>query len=86
MKTFALKVITPKGAVIDKPVSGLYLRGSEGDLAIFAGHVPLVTAVKAGKCTVVYHVSSDDTEAEIGAGMLNITNDKVTLITENWKA
>jgi len=58
MKTFALKVITPKGAVIDKPVSGLYLRGSEGDLAIFAGHVPFVTAVREGKCTIVYDDSS----------------------------
>lgn len=85
MKTFNLRVITPKGAVIDKPVSGLYLRGSEGDLAIFAGHIPFVTAVREGKCTLVYDDSSDDTEAEIGAGMLNVAGDKVTLITETWK-
>ena len=86
MKTFELKVITPKGAVIDKQVSGLYLRGSEGDLAIFAGHIPFVTAVREGKCTIVYDDASDDTEAEIGAGMLNVTRDIVTLITETWKA
>ena len=86
MKSFELKVITPKGAVIDKPVSGLYLRGSEGDLAIFAGHIPFVTAVREGKCTIVYDDASDDTEAEIGAGMLNVTRDNVTLITETWKA
>ena len=86
MKTFGHKVITPKGAVIDKPVSGLYLRGSEGDLAIFAGHIPFVTAVREGKCTIVYDDASDDTEAEIGAGMLNVTRDNVTLITETWKA
>ena len=85
MKTFNLRVITPKGDVIDKPVSGLYLRGSEGDLAIFAGHIPFVTAVREGKCTLVYDDSSDDTEAEIGAGMLNVTGDEVTLITETWK-
>lgn len=86
MKTFELKVITPKCAVIDKQVSGLYLRGSEGDLAIFAGHIPFVTAVREGKCTIVYDDASDDTEAEIGAGMLNVTRDNVTLITETWKA
>lgn len=85
MKTFELKVITPKGAVIDKPVSGLYLRGSGGDLAIFAGHIPFVTAVREGKCTIVYDDASDDTEAEIGAGMLNVTRDNVMLITETWK-
>ena len=86
MNTFELKVITPKGAVIDKPVSGLYLRGSGGDLAIFAGHIPFVTAVREGKCTIVYDDASDDTEAEIEAGILNVTRDNVTLITETWKA
>jgi F-type H+-transporting ATPase subunit epsilon len=86
MNKFALKVITPQGVVIDKQVAGLYLRGSEGDLAIFAGHIPFVTAVREGKCTIVYDDASDDTEAEIGAGMLNVTRDNVTLITETWKA
>ncbi|MBP5654938.1 MAG: F0F1 ATP synthase subunit epsilon [Clostridiales bacterium] len=86
MNKFALKVITPEGVVIDKEAAGLYLRGIEGDLAVFAGHVPFVTAVREGRCTIVYDEQEDDTEAAIGSGMLNVTEDNVTLLTQSWKA
>ena len=85
MNKFALKVITPQGVVIDKQVAGLYLRGSEGDLAVFAGHVPFVTSVREGKCTIVYDDSSEDTEAVAGSGILNVSGDSVTLMTSSWK-
>ena len=85
MRKFALKVITPQGVVIDKEVAGLYLRGSEGDLAVFAGHVPFVTAVREGSCTIVYDDSTDDTEVSVGSGMLNVSGDSVTLMTSAWK-
>ena len=85
MNKFALKVITPEGVVLDKEAAGLYLRGIEGDLAVFAGHVPFVTAVRDGRCTVVHDESEDDTEATIGSGMLNVTGDNVTLLTQSWK-
>ena len=61
MEKFRLKILTPEGTVMDKDVAGLYLRGAEGDLAVFAGHIPFVTPVKPGKCTVV---SSDDKSAD----------------------
>ncbi|MCR4556542.1 MAG: F0F1 ATP synthase subunit epsilon [Saccharofermentans sp.] len=85
MNKFALKVITPQGVVIDKLVAGFYLRGSEGDLAVFAGHVPFVTSVREGKCTIVYDDSSEDTEAVAGSGMLSVSGDSVTLMTSSWK-
>jgi len=37
MEKFRLKILTPEGTVMDKDVAGLYLRGAEGDLAVFAG-------------------------------------------------
>jgi F-type H+-transporting ATPase subunit epsilon len=77
-------VITPGGVVIDKQAAGIYLRGSEGDLAVFAGHIPFVTAVREGRCTIVYDDSSDDTEAVIGSGLLNVTASQVTLSTQMW--
>lgn len=45
MEKFRLKILTPEGTVMDKDVAGLYLRGAEGDLAVFAGHIPFVTPV-----------------------------------------
>lgn len=45
MKTYPLTVATPDGNCFKGEVLFLSLRGSEGDLAIMAGHAPFVTAV-----------------------------------------
>ena len=90
MEKFRLKILTPEGTVIDKDVAGLYLRGAEGDLAVFAGHIPFVTPVKPGKCTVV---SSDDNSADgfedvegmISEGMLRVTSEEVILMVRSWE-
>ncbi len=89
MNRFPLKVVTPAGVVLEKEVAGLYLRGCEGDLAVFAGHIPFVTAVKECKCTVVYGEdgeNGEDTEAEVGEGLLNVEAGGVTLLIQSWKA
>ena len=90
MEKFRLKILTPEGTVMDKDVAGLYLRGAEGDLAVFAGHIPLVTSVKPGKCTVVSSSGSSadgykDIEAEISEGMLRVTSEEVLLMVRSWE-
>ena len=90
MEKFRLKILTPEGSVMDQDVAGLYLRGAEGDLAVFAGHIPFVTPVKPGKCTVVTSndKSSDgfkDVEGEISEGMLRVTSGEVLLMVRSWK-
>ena len=75
MEKFRLKILTPEGTVMDKDVAGLYLRGAEGDLAVFAGHIPFVTPVKPGKCTVVM----------ISEGMLRVTSKEVLLMVRSWE-
>lgn len=44
MNTFRLLISTPDGNVFDGAVVQLCLRGSEGDLAVMAGHIPFMTA------------------------------------------
>ena len=50
MNTFRLLISTPDGNVFDGAVVQLCLRGSEGDLAVMAGHIPFMTAIRAGEC------------------------------------
>ena len=90
MEKFRLKILTPEGTVMDRDVAGLYLRGAEGDLAVFAGHIPFVTPVRPGKCTVVFpnENSSDgfnDIEGTISEGTLRVTNKEVLLMVRSWK-
>ena len=90
MEKFRLKILTPEGTVMDKDAAGLYLRGEEGDLAVFAGHIPFVTPVKPGKCTVVSSNENssdgfDDVEGMISEGMLRVTSEEVLLMVRSWE-
>ena len=50
MNTYKLVVSTPDGSVFDDEATTLVVRGTEGELAVMAGHIPFITAVKPGKC------------------------------------
>ena len=84
MNKYPVKILTPTGIAFEGDIAGLYLRGAAGDLAVFAGHIPFVTSVKEGRCTVVHGDDKEDTEAKIGSGMLNVTNDGATLLVGSF--
>ena len=46
MKNYHLIISTPDGNVFDGEAAMLTVRGSEGELAVLAGHIPFITAVK----------------------------------------
>ena len=52
MKTFPLIISSPDGDLFQGDAEILILRGTEGDLAILAGHIPFVTAVVKSRCVV----------------------------------
>ena len=53
MNTFPLTVASPDGNLFHGEAVQLTLRGSEGDLAVLAGHIPFITAVKPGACRIL---------------------------------
>ena len=84
MNGFRLIVSSPDGDIFDEEVLMLIVRGTEGELAVMAGHVPFVTAVVACECKVVL---SDDTErlAHTEGGLLSVGHDKVTLLSGSFR-
>ncbi len=80
MNTFPLIISSPDGDLFRGDAQMLILRGTEGDLAIMAGHIPFVTAVRKGRCAVA---CADGTrrEGEIEAGILTVDSDRVTVLT-----
>ena len=82
--TFPLTVSTPDGDVFKKNAVMLSLRGSEGDLAILAGHVPFVTTVRAGACKIVRPDGSIVT-GQINGGLLTVARDFVSLLVGSFK-
>ena len=86
MKTFPLIISSPDGDLFQGDAEILILRGTEGDLAILAGHIPFVTAVVKSRC-VVETAEGERKEGEIEEGLLTVNEEKVTVLTSglNWK-
>ncbi|MBQ8719187.1 MAG: F0F1 ATP synthase subunit epsilon [Clostridia bacterium] len=86
MRTFDLKISTPDGDLYSAPAVQLIVRGFEGELAIMAGHVPFMTAVKPCVCRVTQE-SGEVREGQTDGGILSVGTDGVTLLSGsfNWK-
>ena len=84
MSTYKLIISTPDGSVFDDKAEILIVRGTEGELAVMAGHIPFITAVKPGECKIVLPDDSEKT-AQIGGGILTVQNDKTTLLCSDFK-
>ena len=84
MKSYHLIISTPEGNVFDGDAAMLSVRGSEGDLAVLAGHIPFITAIKECTGSIVF---DDNTEKRIklGGGILTVNKDVTTLLTGSFK-
>ena len=81
MSTYRLKVSTPDGAQFDGKAERLILRAAEGDLAVLAGHVPLMTTVQPGTVRIVLPGGEEKT-ARTAGGLLTVgTEETVALLS-----
>ncbi|MBR2615411.1 MAG: F0F1 ATP synthase subunit epsilon [Clostridia bacterium] len=86
MRSFSLTVSSPDGHVFSGNALSLTVRGTEGELAVMAGHVPFVTYVKPCDC----RIETEDGSERIGrieGGVLTVSTDRVILLCGefNWK-
>ena len=80
MSTFSLIISSPDGDLYRGEAQKLILRGTEGELAVLAGHVPFVTAVKKGHL-VMEDAQGERKEGLIESGLLTVDKDKTTVLT-----
>lgn len=83
MKTFPLTIASPDGNLFDQSVTRLILRGTEGDLAVMAGHIPFITAVRPGDCRVELEDGSEKL-GRLDGGLLTVAEDRVTLLSGSF--
>ena len=86
MNTFRLIIASPDGNLFDGQVYMLTVRGSEGELAILAGHVPFVTTVVPCQCKI--EPADEDEDDRIGytdGGLLSVSRDTVTLLSSSFR-
>ena len=84
MSSFLLKISTPEGLRFDGEAERVVVRGALGDLAILAGHIPMMTTVKAGVCRVGLPDGSTLTGKTRG-GLLTVGKDRVIVLLNGWE-
>ncbi len=86
MKTFKLQIAAPDGMRFDGEAVQLSVRGIGGDLAVLAGHIPFVTALKDGECRV--YTGETGTEIRKGrcrGGMLIVSKEAVRVMSSDFE-
>jgi F-type H+-transporting ATPase subunit epsilon len=80
MATLKLEIVTPESKVYSEDVDMVTLPGVEGELGIFPMHVPLMTQLTAGEIGV--RKNGQDFFLAVGDGFVEITGDKVAVLTD----
>jgi F-type H+-transporting ATPase subunit epsilon len=75
-----LEVVTPEKAVLSEEVDQVVLPGSEGQVGILPGHLPLLTGLGIGEMII----RSDDQERRffIDKGFAEVLEDTVSVLTD----
>lgn len=79
MKSFGLKIISPKATIYDGGCESLTVPGSDGLYGIMANHSPVVMALKSGKVTV--KTETEKLTFEITDSVLSFRDNKASIIT-----
>ncbi len=84
MNTLKLKISTPDGNSFDGRAVKLDVRGIGGELAVMAGHIPFMTAVKPGHCDILLE-DGTKRHGELDGGILNVAKDATTLLASGFR-
>lgn len=79
MATFRLNIVTPEKLAFNEEVEAVDLPGAQGVLQILPGHQPLMTLIVAGE--LVVRRTDGILELAVGEGMVEITNERVVVLT-----
>jgi len=86
MKSFHLQIAAPDGMRYDGEAVQVSVRGIEGDLAVMAGHIPFVTALKEGECRVYIGENGETVRrARASGGMLTVSDSAVRIISADFQ-
>ncbi len=84
MNTFHLVIASSDGNLFDGDALSISLRGAEGDLAVMAGHIPLITSVKPGECRVTLPDGTEKAGTSDG-GLLTVSPEKTVLLSGSFQ-
>ena len=82
LKKFRLEVISPERIFYSGEVEMLELTTTEGEIGIYADHIPLTTIIAPGVMTIT-ETGSQLKQAAVLEGFMEITQEKVTVLAQS---
>ena len=80
MDNFRLKIITPERIFFVKDAYMVELNTTEGEIGVYAGHIPTTCIIKPGILTI--RMDGEEKEAALHSGFIQILPDSVTILAE----
>ena len=77
--TLILEIVTPEATVYSEDVDMVTLPGVEGQMGVQPQHVRLMTQLVPGE--LIVHKSGHDEFMAVGEGVVEITNERVSIVT-----
>ncbi|HBO97358.1 MAG TPA: ATP synthase F1 subunit epsilon [Candidatus Omnitrophica bacterium] len=71
MNTYSFSIVTPNGRVLEERVESLVAPGVEGSFGVWAGHAPMVAALKNGPLTL--KKAGEERYYSTSAGILEVS-------------
>ncbi len=82
MAAIALEIVTPKGRALAAEAEEVNAPSADGEFGVLPGHLPTLAAVRAG--IVSYSTGNDWKKCAVGAGFVEVSADRVLLLTEEY--
>ena len=79
-KLFQLKIVSPDRIFYEDDVDMVEFTSSEGEMGVYADHIPLTTVLVPGIMTI--HKEGEIKKAALHAGFAEILQDSVTILAE----
>jgi F-type H+-transporting ATPase subunit epsilon len=80
VNTLKLEIVTPEAVVYSEDVEMVTLQGVEGQMGIYPHHVRLMTQLVPGE--MIVHKGGRDDFLAVGEGLVEITNDRIAIVTD----
>jgi len=78
--TLKLEIVTPDATVYSEDVEMVTLQGVEGQMGIYPQHVRLITQLVPGE--MIVNKAGRDNFLAVGEGLVEITGDRVAIVTD----
>jgi F-type H+-transporting ATPase subunit epsilon len=80
MAKLLLEIVTPESRAFSEEVDMVVLPGAEGELGILPLHVPLMTRLLPGDVRIMQ--GQKETDLVVGTGFVEVTQTKVSILTD----